>query len=295
MSIKTVGILSPGDMGAAIGRTLREHGMDVVTCIEGRSELTHLRAEEAGFRILPTYDDLVREADLLLSVLVPSEAVALAERVAGRLRATVTSVVYVDFNAVAPRTAQRISTIIGDAGSRFVDGGIIGGPPKPGAQTRFYCSGSDAGTVLEIAEFGLDVRCIGDRVGQASGLKMVYAASTKGTTALWTELLAAARAMGLSETLEQELAGSSIYGVMKSSIRTMPRRSRRWIGEMEEIAETFESLGLTPQMFVGAAEMYRLVGKTRLGDQTSRQPDPSYDETIQVITEELVEAKLTGL
>ena len=286
MSIKTVGILSPGDMGSATGRMLCDQGLDVVTCLEGRSELTHQRAEEAGFRIISSYDDLVREADLLLSILVPSEAVAVAERVADRLRATGSSLVYADFNAVAPQTALSIDAIVRGAGSRFVDGGIIGGPPQPGGQTHFYCSGMDAGIVMELGEFGLVVRCIGDQVGQASGLKMVYAASTKGTTALWTELLVAARAMGLSEALDQELSGSATYEMIKGSIHTMPRRSRRWIGEMEEIAKTFDNLGLTPYMFMGAAEIYRLVGKTRLGDQTSRQPNPTYDDAIRVIAEE---------
>ncbi len=275
MGTKVVGILSPGDMGSATGRTLCDRGM----------ELTHQRAKEAGLRVVSSYEELVIEADLLLSILVPSEAVVLADHVADRLVATGSSLVYADFNAGAPETAQHINAVIGRAGSRFVDGGIIGGPPRPGGQTHFYCSGPDVGIVMELGEFGLDLRYVGEQVGQASGLKMVYAASTKGTTALWTELLVAAHAMGLADALEQELVGSPIYGMIKGSIQTMPRRSRRWIGEMEEIAKTFESLGLTPSMFTGAAEMYRLVGKTPLGDQTSRQTDPSYEETIRVIAD----------
>ena len=172
MAIQTVGILSPGDMGSATGRVLHEHGLDVVTCLEGRSEATRLRAQEAGFRIGASLDDIVDEADLLLSILVPSEAVAVADRVADRLRARGSSLVYADFNAVAPQTAKRIDAIISGAGSRSVDGGIIGGPP-PGGRTRFYCSGQDVGAVMELGGFGLDVRRVGPGVGQASGLKMV--------------------------------------------------------------------------------------------------------------------------
>ena len=97
----------------------------------------------------------------------------------------------------------------------------------------------------------------------------------------------AAHALGLSEELAQELMGSSIYRAMKEGIPTMPRRSRRWFGEMEEIAATFESLGLTPSMFLGAAEMYRLVGKTPLGDPTSRGLGPTFDATIEAVVEEL--------
>ncbi len=78
---RVVAVLSPGDMGTAIGRLLRDGGLDVVTCLEGRSDLTRLRAAEAGIRDLPLAD-LVRSADIVLSVLVPAEARAVAERVA---------------------------------------------------------------------------------------------------------------------------------------------------------------------------------------------------------------------
>ena len=287
MGIKTVAILSPGDMGSATGKMLHDHGLDVVTCLEGRSELTLQRAREAGFRIVPSYDDLVHQAELILSILPPSEAVALAEEVGSRLQTAGSSPVYVDFNAIAPQTAQRIGSTISRAGGQFVDGGIIGSPPGPGVRPRFYCSGPDVSTAMELGNFGLDVRNLGDEVGQASGLKMVYAASTKGTIALWTELMVAANVMGLDEALVHELAGSTVYAAMRKNIPTMPRRSRRWIGEMEEIAATFESQGLTPDMLLGAAEMYRLIGKTDLAGSTSRQPAPTFDETIQAIVEQL--------
>jgi hypothetical protein len=39
----------------------------------------------------------------------------------------------------------------------------------------------------------------------------------------------------------------------------MPSKAYRWIGEMEEIAATFEGVGLTPRMLLGAGDMYRLV------------------------------------
>ncbi len=291
MAVKAVGILSPGDMGSAVGQVLHEHGLGVVTCLEGRSQLSHLRAKEAGFRTVPSLDDLVRQVDVLLSILVPAEAVKLAERVAERLRAAGARLVYADFNAIAPQTTKQIGTIIEAAGSQFVDGGIIGNPPRSGAKTRFYCSGPDVSAVMELGQFGLDVRTLGDVIGHASGLKMVYAASTKGTTALWTELLTAAKVMGLSDALACELAESRVYAPIKAGIPTMPRRSRRWVGEMEEIAKTFDNLGLTPKMLLGAADMYRLVGRTPLGARSERDPNPSFEETIETVVKELMEGQ----
>lgn len=286
MKTKRVGIMSPGDMGSAIGKVLSDSGLDVITCLEGRSELTRLRAQEAGMRNAQSLDQLVSETDLILSVLVPAKALALAELIAGSVRRTGCHPAYADLNAIAPQTVMRISSVMTNAGVTFIDGGIIGSPPKAGSSnTRIYCSGPDTTALESLAQSGLDVRLVGPIIGQASGLKMVYAASTKGITALWTELLVAAKALGLEETLmaEFKISGANISEVLKGRIPSMPRRARRWIGEMEEIAATFESVGLTPRMLLGAADMYRLVSETPLADQTFREPDPTADTVLRVL------------
>ncbi|MEE8442408.1 MAG: DUF1932 domain-containing protein, partial [Dehalococcoidia bacterium] len=287
---RTVAVISTGDMGAGIGKMLRDGGMEVVTCLDGRSDLTRTRAEEAGVRDVPTLDDLVRESDLVLSVLVPSEATALADRVADSVRRTGARPVYADCNAIAPQTVAGISRVMADSGVTFIDAGIIGSPPQAGRNsTRIYCSGPDTGALESLTERGLDVRLVGPEIGQASGLKMVYAASTKGTTALWTELMVAARALGLEEALKAEFATSRVdlAETLIGRIPPMPRRSRRWAGEMEEIAATFEALGMTPRMLLGAADMYRFVGSTPLADGTSRQPEPSLDSVLETLAEKL--------
>ena len=288
MTLGAVAVVSPGEMGAGIGSVLVEDGLDVVTSLAGRSGLTRTRAAEAGMRDAGSIDDVVAGCDLLLSVLVPSQAVPIAQEVAGAMARTGVRPVYAECNAIAPQTVARIATIIGDAGGAFVDAGIIGGPPRPGrAGARLYCSGPDTSTFQTLAEHGLDVRRVGPRIGQASGLKMVYAASTKGTAAIWTELLVAARALDLSEALMAELGdGASVI----SGLADMPRRSRRWVGEMEEIAATFAGIGLTPKIMEGAADMYRLVGGTPLGDLTARDPRPRLDDMLDTLAESLSES-----
>ncbi|MBI4301871.1 MAG: DUF1932 domain-containing protein [Chloroflexi bacterium] len=289
MGLPNVGIISPGDMGSAIGRVLRGHDLKILTCLDGRSELTRLRAQEVGFSEVPSCDELVTEADLLLSVVVPAEAASVAKLVAGSLRRTGTICVYVDCNAISPQTVTENARVITEAGSPFIDAGIIGPPPSDRGNTRFYCSGPDCSALETLGEFGLDIRLVGPLVGQASGLKMVYAASTKGTTALWTELLVASKVLGLNEALTHEfsLSRADISQRLMEGIPSMPRRSRRWVGEMEEIAATFEGLGLTPLMLQGAAAVFRLVGETNLGDQTSRQADPSLDVVLNTLTKHL--------
>ena len=290
MAVQTVGILSTGDMGAAIGNVLRDGGLDVATSLAGRGELTTLRAAEAGIRDAGTIDALVEQSDLLLSVLVPSEASAVAEDIAATFSRTAARPPVVECNAIAPQTVVRIAARLRDAGGIVIDAGIIGSPPRPGrGGTHIYCSGPDTSPFEELAQHGLDVRRIGPDIGQASGLKMVYAASTKGTVAVWTELLVAAEALGLSDALLAEFGDAQLPRQLRENVPTMPRRARRWVGEMEEIARTFEGLGLTPRIFEGAADIYRLVSETALADQTPREPDPELRAMLDVLARKLRE------
>ena len=290
MTIRSVGIMSPGDMGNAIGRILRDGEFDVLTCLEERSGLTRMRASEAGIRDVPSLDDLVRQSDLVVSVLVPSEAMALAKRVADSISRTGAGPVFAEFNAIAPQTVATIGHMMMGLGVTFIDASIIGEPPQAGKRSpRFYCSGPDTSAMEPLVECGLDVRTLGPEIGQASALKMVYAASTKGTTALWTELMVAAQAFGLKDALEAEFGTSrtQVWQALISRIPSMPRRARRWIGEMEEIAATFDGLGMTPRILLGAADMYRFVGNTSLADQISREPDPVLDTMLDTLAARL--------
>ena len=281
--MNTVGIMMPGDMGHAVGRVLREGGLRVVTCLQGRSARTWARAVAAGIKALPDDAALVREADVVLSILAPAHAPALAERIAGALRATGETLLFVDCNAVAPQTVLDIGAVLTDAGARFVDAGIIGGPPKPGtAGPRFYASGPGAAELLSLRDAGLDVRLAGSAIGQASGLKMCYAAMSKGFTALATEALMAARLLGLEAELRTELAESqgALLAWIERALPGMPLKAWRWVGEMEEIAATFGAVGLPPELFEAIAAFYGIVAQQVSADGKALAPDSRAADVI---------------
>src|SRR5690606_28333221 len=264
----TIAIMSPGDMGHAVAAVLRRGGLRVIGRLDGRSARTRALADRAGIEEVADDHALVREAEGVLSILVPAEAVALAERIARAIGASGARPLYVDCNAIAPQTARRIAEVVEGAGARFVDAGIIGPPPRPGASsTRFYASGPDAAGFAELRDFGLDVRVVGDRPGQASALKMCYAALTKGTTALMTELLIAAERLGIGDGLraESEHSQPAMLERIRRAGPEMVPKAHRWVGEMEEIAKTFDACGLTPRTYQGAAEVYALVAETGIG------------------------------
>ncbi len=292
MAIKIVGLLSPGDMGHTVGGVLHKNGLRVLTCLEGRSERSRALAAEAGFEDTPSLNDLVQQADIFLSILVPSAAVELSTKVAAAIRETGADLLYADCNAIAPQTVREAGDVILAAGGRFADVGIIGPPPKkPG--TRFYASGPGATEFAGLSNFGLDIPVLGDEIGQASGLKMCYGAMTKGLQALATELLVAARAMGLEDTLraEQRETIPEVFGWVEKSLPIMPPKAYRWVPEMEEIAACFADLGLTPGIFNGAADLYRFVADTPIGHESpeTRDPHRDLDGVIAALTHALVE------
>ena len=231
----TVGIISPGDMGSGIGEKLTKNGARVVVALDARSERTKSLAAAAGLEDVGTVERLVQEASHVLSVMVPSEAVSAAERVARALQSTGASPIYSDLNAISPGTTKRVGEIVEEAGARFVDGGIIGGPPRGSVNPRIYLSGPNAPDLAVLEEHGLIMPIIGDQVGQASGLKMCYASMTKGIQALGTEFLVTARLLGLDEHLRKEMESSqpALRQWLSKSLLTMPPKAFRWVGEME--------------------------------------------------------------
>ena len=275
MPIKTIAILSPGDMGHAVGRALGEHGHDVITCLSGRSERTRTLAQQGNIRDVPSMQDLVREADLVMSILVPAEAVNVARAVSDAIRDAEADTYFADCNATSPQTAETMDAIVTRAGGRFIDGSIIGGPPGRGAPPRLYVSGPDAHVMSELDGKGIVVRPIGDAIGRASGIKMCYAAMTKGTSALHVALLTAAEALGLSEELAAELSSSQpqAYQRMETQLPSLPANAFRWIGEMEEIAATFDHVGVTPGFHQGAAEVFRLLSQTPFAKEAPETVD----------------------
>ena len=237
--IKTVAIVAPGNMGAGIGWLLHSHGARIVTSVQGRSPESEKRARSAGFDIVDTDDALVAAADVILSVLPPSNAIDNARRFAPVLARASRKPIFVDCNAIAPATALAVEAVIAETGAPFVDGGIIGMPPRPGSVgTRVYISGESAAPVEALRNFGLDVVRLEGAVGAASALKLSYAMLGKVFTGLGASMMLAADRWGVSDALIAQLEASEapFVSVLKRRVPDMYSKAYRWIGEMEEIA-----------------------------------------------------------
>lgn len=254
MAAATVGLLHPGEMGAALGAVLRSLGHRVVWASAGRSADTAKRAEEAGLEDAGSVDELARRSDVILSVCPPHAALEVARSVAGF------EGIFVDANAVAPATVRELAAVVEAGGADCVDGGIVGSPPRTAGTTRLYLSGPEAESVAGLfAESAVDGRVLSDEVGKASALKMTYAAWTKGTAALLIAIGEVARAEGVEPALVEEwrLSLPELPDRSQRAARSAQVKGWRWVGEMEEIASTFAAVGLPDGFHRAAAEVFR--------------------------------------
>jgi len=254
----TIAIIAPGEMGSAVGRCLREHGARITTSLAGRSKTSMARADGAGFVIVERDERLVDDADLLLSIVPPGEAPGVAERLAPALKRAERKPIFVDCNAVAPVTAERIGAVLAATGCRYVDAGIIGPPPAGGLRTVFYVSGENARDVLALNDYGLIVHALDGPIGAASALKMSYAGITKGLTAVGSAMMLGAERAGAGAALKRELGESQpqLLAYLSKHVPAMFPKAYRWVAEMEEIAQFLAADPAAPAIYAAVARLY---------------------------------------
>ncbi|MBE0615764.1 MAG: NAD(P)-dependent oxidoreductase [Burkholderiales bacterium] len=265
---KTIAILHPGEMGAAIGAGLVSKGHRVLWVSEGRGAATRRRAESSGLEDIKTLARAAQESDIVFSVCPPHAAMELAQAVA----ACGFGGVYVDANAVSTETTRALGRVVEAAGASYVDAGIIGPPPVAGASVRLYVCGSRAIEVAALFEGCImQAHALEGPVGAASALKVCYAAWNKGATALLAGIRALAEHEGVDAALLDEWK-ISLPDIPKRSelVRKNARKAWRWIAEMEEIAANFEAAGLPAGFHLAAADIYRKLA----GFKDAAEPPP---------------------
>ena len=263
MSLNTIGLLGIGEMGSAIARTLSAHTR-VVTTLEGRSEATRARAEAAGVSDVGSIDEIVRQSDLILSVLASDTAPVVAGEVADAARRVGVRPLFGEFNAIAPVTVQAIADEAADA-MDVVDGGIVGGPGNLGGAS-FYLSGARAEEVATLREFGINTVLLGPIVGQASGAKLCHAGMTKGVSTLALDILLAAEALGVADTVMAQYT-RSMAGVLQFVDRFVPgnpKRAYRRSEEMPEVAKMLDALGFDGGIHRAAYERMQWLGSLEM-------------------------------
>jgi 3-hydroxyisobutyrate dehydrogenase-like beta-hydroxyacid dehydrogenase len=277
MTTRTVALLHPGEMGAALGACLVARGLRVLWVTQGRSADTRARAEAAGLEACATLQEALAGADVVFSVCPPHAALDLARAVAAQKNFRG---ICVDANAIASSTAREVDRLIEAAGASFVDGGIIGPPPTASGRTRLYLAGAAREEIRALFE-GTNLQAIAleGEIGTASALKMAYAAWTKGTAALIAAIRALAQSEGVDASLLAEWKISQPQLLRESdAVPAKVYKAWRWVAEMEEIAASFEAAGLPGGFHHAAAEIY-----ARLAAFKDAAAPPALDEVTDAL------------
>ncbi len=274
---RRIALLHPGDMGVTVGACASAAGNWIGWAADGRGETTRRRAERAAFTSYSSLEKLLAEADTVISVCPPVAAKATAKAVAELAFRGL----YVDANAVSPRTAEVIAQTVEHAGATYVDAGIIGPPARERGTTRLYVSGEQATEVAAcFAGSALEATDIGSSPTAASALKMCYAAWTKGSAALLLAVGALARAERVETPLraEWERSQPGLNAQLQSNAATNTAKAWRFVGEMREVADTFEAAGLSGAFHRGAEQIYAMIGEYKGAGSA-----PELDEVLQTM------------
>jgi hypothetical protein len=300
------------------------------------------RIKSAHITDVPTYEDLVVQTDVILSIVPPCDAVANARRIVDACRSTsvtkraqrTPSLTYVDLNAISPRSAKTIASLITSEASpklhrtrtssfsfksepeiepipvKFLDGGIIGAPPSRQADKTWKCpsivvSGPRAYSLDEELSAILNLKHISDVIGPASALKACFASLTKGFTALSILSFTTASACGVLPELQEHLAEFNPAGGAAAArgLVGMPPKAYRWVDEMKEIGETFAEVGGFSEglggkaVFEGISEVYQFVAKgTELGREKtgSRKRGKTVEDVAKSMREGMRKRRKSG-
>ncbi len=263
-----IAIVAQGAMGAGVGAALTRGGATTLTSLAGRGAASARRAEAAGMKAVS--DAELVKADIILSIVPPGDAMGFARRMAPHLRDAARKPLFADCNAVSPASVRGIAEVIAATGADFVDAGIIGGPPREGAEgPAIYASGPAAGRLGALSAHGLDIRVMDAPVGAASALKMSYAGITKGTTAIGAAMMLAATRAGAAEGLRDELADSqpALTPWFERQIPGMYQKAYRWVAEMREIADFVGTDTPAAAIYEGVARFYERVAADGKSDK----------------------------
>lgn len=269
---KVIGVLGLGSMGAGVAADLKSSGFAVVSAVEGRSAKTRARAEAAGVRILPDLAQVIAAADTFLSIVPADQAEPLADAVAGRLNGK--PLHFVECNSITPSKTLRIAQRLAAAGAIVSDGGIVGPPPGGRSKTKLFVSGPHAHTLSALASERMPVVKLGESLSQATEMKVLFSAANKGAVALLTNVLAAARSVGLQNEVTAEL-DQRIPGLLGCVHRAAPElgdKAARWAIEMDDLAEGLSDLGCHGGYHRSAGESYRQLAQNLDRAPASSEP-----------------------
>jgi len=284
MSRRTVGLLAFGEMGAGIAAAFTRAGIRVVGVLNGRSYISRERAIKAGVDDLADLGELVRQSEIVFSIIAPNAAVEVAQRVAELASRSRRDLMFVEANSVSKEKLKRIVSAFESSQVNLVDACIIGLPPNESRRPTFLVAGRDLEPLMSLDSIAFDITVLDDCVGRASAVKVTQDALSKGVNAFLTLVFLAAERQGILDTFVDVVSRSQpdLLARAQRSIPWIPADVDRFISEMDTVKEMLDGLDLPSSFASAARQILEIHRASRFAKETRRDRDVSRDfrETI---------------
>lgn len=243
MDIETVGVLGYGEVGKAFTSHFNERGYEVIVTNRSPDQL-RARIDDREITVAGSSAELATSSDLLFSCVWPETALSVAKNCSSGLE---DGNVYLDVNSIAPSTARQIETTVTEAGSSFLNGGLLDSINQYGTDVSLALGGRnhvDMATFLE--DEGFTVQDLGSDPERPAVLKLSRSVVMKGVLALFVEALLPALKYDLTEEVLESVDESFERQTMAEFIRFLlvdtTSNAERRAGELTEINSMMENM-----------------------------------------------------
>ncbi len=251
-----LGFIGFGGAGFGLAKGLRQAGLSEVYFTDRMqetppyAEVIGRHAAEIGAARVASISKLVSRADVLISCVTGAMAVAVAEEASPFLTA---NHLYADVNTASPHVKEEVATIVEKTGAAFCDAAMMGAIPTFLHHVPILASGGGADRFRErLQPYGMNIRVIGTKPGQASAIKLFRSIFMKGLLSLFIETLTATHRYGVDETVLGSIAESLDGTPFRETARIQMTKgvvnAERMAHEMEEVISTLEELGVPAGM-----------------------------------------------
>jgi 3-hydroxyisobutyrate dehydrogenase-like beta-hydroxyacid dehydrogenase len=266
-SAKTIGVLYPGEMGASLAALLRRRGHTVLTTLAGRGERTARQCHDAEVTVLPSLADVVRAADVVISVVPPAAAEDVAAAYCEHASLSPADALYVDLNAIRPELAETLASRLTACRRGFVDAAVNGLANNLTTTATLYLSGPRAAEIAALVGDDMRVKLLGDRPGRASAMKMLLSGLSKGVCALFVETALVAERQGMLAEMTEAYAAiyPGVTAVVERMLPTYPQHAGRRAAEMAELEQTALAAGLESCVLAAVARVHEMLASADFG------------------------------
>ena len=266
-----IGLVGYGEVGKILAAALRARGApwvgtwDLLLRDPATASAMRAHAASAGIEAMPSLEALLEQADVMISAVTASQALAVATEAARTIRR---GTWFVDLNSASPGTKSRSSALVDAAGGRYVESAVMTSVPPFGIKVPMLVGGEHAEALRELLlPLGFNMEVAARRVGVASAIKMCRSVIIKGLESLIVESFTSARAYGVEDrvlaSLQETFPGLDWDELGSYLFSRTALHGKRRAEEMREVAVTVREIGLEPLLASAIAERQDWMAKQK--------------------------------